>query len=218
MKINTLRWLLWLLVFAFMSISNAMAQDEQYTILVQRFQNQRTRILQTAAESPLTKKALKNFKSLSYFDVSPAYRITAKFTPILNAKAFEAETFFDNPKVPLVERGTLNFSLNGKDYSLKVYQRDQIVKGKTKIASSYAFVPFLDATNGGETFSGGRYVDLSKTLTENVTLDFNLAYTPDCAYNKKFVCPVPPATNRVDARIEAGEKIYAEGLDPKAKK
>ena len=40
-----------------------------------------------------------------------------------------------------------------------------------------------------------------------VTVDFNRAYLPPCAFSDQYVCPLPPAGNRFDVRIEAGERL-----------
>jgi len=39
-------------------------------------------------------------------------------------------------------------------------------------------------------------------------LDFNKAYNPACAFTSHATCPLPPAENRLQTRIEAGEKSY----------
>lgn len=76
------------------------------------------------------------------------------------------------------------------------------------------FLPFLDATTGRTTFDGGRYLldtikgaDLGWTGTGRMILDFNFAYNPSCAYSPKWICPLPPAANRLDVAIEAGERF-----------
>jgi len=40
-----------------------------------------------------------------------------------------------------------------------------------------------------------------------VTVDFNRAYLPPCAFSDHYVCPLPPLNNRLAARVEAGERI-----------
>ncbi len=42
------------------------------------------------------------------------------------------------------------------------------------------------------------------------TIDFNDAYNPYCAYNELYSCPIPPAENRINVAITAGEKNYKE--------
>ena len=41
-----------------------------------------------------------------------------------------------------------------------------------------------------------------------VVIDFNKAYNPPCAYNPYTTCPMPTKENRLEIRIEAGEKNY----------
>ncbi|HKP08227.1 MAG TPA: DUF1684 domain-containing protein [Microbacterium sp.] len=40
----------------------------------------------------------------------------------------------------------------------------------------------------------------------SVTVDFNQAYLPPCAFSDHYVCPLPPASNRLAVRVEAGER------------
>ena len=69
-------------------------------------------------------------------------------------------------------------------------------------------VPFRDPTNGGETYPGGRYIELSLPLPETPVLDFNRAMNPLCAYDPSYACPIPPPENRLPMPIRAGEKRY----------
>jgi len=41
----------------------------------------------------------------------------------------------------------------------------------------------------------------------SVTVDFNRAYLPPCAFSDHYVCPLPPLNNRLAVRVEAGERI-----------
>jgi uncharacterized protein (DUF1684 family) len=41
-----------------------------------------------------------------------------------------------------------------------------------------------------------------------VELDFNKAYNPPCAFTAYATCPLPPAENKLDVRIAAGEKKF----------
>ena len=41
-----------------------------------------------------------------------------------------------------------------------------------------------------------------------ITLDFNKAYNPYCAYISNFSCPLPPSENLLTIPIKAGEKTY----------
>ncbi len=62
------------------------------------------------------------------------------------------------------------------------------------------FIPFRDATCGSETYGGGRYLldsvkgaELGSSFeSETLTLDFNYAYHPSCAYDPIWPCPLAP--------------------------
>ncbi|MGZ6273711.1 MAG: DUF1684 domain-containing protein [Candidatus Limnocylindrales bacterium] len=77
------------------------------------------------------------------------------------------------------------------------------------------FLPFRDATNGAETYGGGRYLidsskgaDLGGDPTKGtVIVDFNFAYQPSCAFDPRWSCPLSPPENRLDLEIRAGEAI-----------
>ncbi len=76
------------------------------------------------------------------------------------------------------------------------------------------FIPVKDALAGtpGGTYGGGRYLldtvkgaDLGSTAT-SLTLDFNFAYNPSCAYDPAWACPLAPPGNVVDVEIPVGER------------
>jgi uncharacterized protein len=76
------------------------------------------------------------------------------------------------------------------------------------------FLPFADATNGEETYGGGRYLldtikgaDLGAVRPNGtLLLDFNFAYFPSCAYSSRWVCPLAPPCNRLPGAVRAGER------------
>ena len=77
------------------------------------------------------------------------------------------------------------------------------------------FLPFRDATNGHETYGAGRYLlDAAKSAdlgpgaaAGSLVLDFNFAFQPSCAWDPRWSCPLAPPENRLDLRIEAGERL-----------
>jgi hypothetical protein len=77
------------------------------------------------------------------------------------------------------------------------------------------FIPFRDATNGNETYAAGRYLidaakaaDLGGDLARGtLTLDFNFAYQPSCAFDPKWGCPLAPPENHLNIAIRAGERL-----------
>lgn len=70
------------------------------------------------------------------------------------------------------------------------------------------FVPFRDGTSGVETYGAGRYVEVPYEADEDeFELDFNFAYNPTCAFSPAYDCPYPPASNRLDVEVRAGEMV-----------
>ena len=77
------------------------------------------------------------------------------------------------------------------------------------------FLPFRDDTCGTETYGAGRYLlDTGKGAdlggdpdAGTLVVDLNFAYHPSCAFDPKWACPLAPPENRLDARVEAGERL-----------
>jgi hypothetical protein len=70
------------------------------------------------------------------------------------------------------------------------------------------FVPFKDRTTGNESYGGGRYLNVTDVGDSTVTIDFNNAYNPYCAYNDQYACPLVPAENTLRIAIRAGERRW----------
>jgi uncharacterized protein (DUF1684 family) len=68
------------------------------------------------------------------------------------------------------------------------------------------FFIFKDMTAGSDTYPAGRYLYTELPKDGTVELDFNMAYSPPCAFTAYATCPLPPPQNRMAVRIEAGEK------------
>jgi uncharacterized protein (DUF1684 family) len=74
------------------------------------------------------------------------------------------------------------------------------------------FLVFGDATNGHETYGGGRFVYVDAPGEDGRTvIDFNRAYNPPCVFTPYATCPLPPPQNRLPFGVEAGEKTWGEG-------
>ena len=77
-------------------------------------------------------------------------------------------------------------------------------------APSGLFLPFRDLGSGSESYGAGRYLDVPTFQQDGamwVSLDFNLAYHPYCAYGEGWTCPLPPAHNWLKVAVRAGEKL-----------
>ena len=85
---------------------------------------------------------------------------------------------------------------------------------KTAVPLDVRPVPFGDSSSVTSTYGGGRYLydtikgaDLGASTTEFV-LDFNFAYNPSCTYDDRWSCPLPPAENRLQVEVAAGERVF----------
>lgn len=172
------------------------------------FREGRENEFRNKTETPLKDEDFAEFKGLNYFLENKKLVVKATFKRTSDERYFQMPTSSGKSK-KFVKYGVLSFKLNGKKQTLNVYQADAEVLKKYPEYADLLFIPFKDLTNGTKTYSGGRYIDL-KTPTDNeVTINFNLAYNPNCAYGSdRYNCPIPPKENALRVKIEAGEKIY----------
>lgn len=171
------------------------------------FQKEMNSKFKDASKSPLTKKGLKKFKGLDFFALDSKYKIEAKIIKTPDAPTFNFPTTTD--RVVVYEKyGVVSFTIDGEDFQLDIYQ-DENPQEKYK---NHLFLPFFDNTNGNTSYEGGRFVDVL-TTDENVekgtiTINFNKAYNPYCAYSDRYSCPITPRDNYLDIEIKAGVKAY----------
>ena len=149
-------------------------------------------------QSPIPQAAREEFDGLDYFDPDPDYRVEARVTVHDDPETVELETT-RGPNVEYQRVATFAFDLDG-ERELAVYSHED----------GPLFVPFRDKTTGQQSYEQGRYMefDPERDLAEIETfpLDFNLAYTPFCAFSETFACPLPPEENWLEVAIAAGER------------
>ncbi|HKW22261.1 MAG TPA: DUF1684 domain-containing protein [Ktedonobacterales bacterium] len=167
-------------------------------------------------QSPLDTDARAAFHELSYFAYDSALCVPATLTPEMAEDEVMAPSSGPHA-MPLRRAGRVSFTLGGDAVTLAVYWIDVYGGG--------LFLPFRDATSGGETYGAGRYLHDTVKGSEllrlddtgehgysggRVLLDFNYAYNPSCAYDPRWVCPLTPPENRLAVAIRAGERNYHE--------
>ena len=191
--------------FVLIILTSFVASDKAYIKSVKKHRKERRREFRDPRRSPLGEEA-KQFKRLSYFEISPAYKVEARLERTPDAIPFKIPT--NDPKVSkdYVSYGKLHFNLKGKAHQLVVYK--SLAFSPLPQYQSYLFLPFRDQSTGRDTYGGGRYLDLQVPKGSHISLDFNLAYNPNCAYSDGWSCPIPPAENTLEISIEAGEKNY----------
>lgn len=154
--------------------------------------------------APLKEKDLQH---LHFFEADSTYQITANVSLLKNQKPFQMPTY-DGTSKEFIRYAKVNFKLNGKDLELTLYRNMGLMINP--VYKNSLFLPFTDESTGATTYGGGRYIDLDLRAIKNnkITIDFNKAYNPYCAYSDGYRCPVPPEENDMPVSILAGEKNY----------
>ncbi|HEX8639077.1 MAG TPA: DUF1684 domain-containing protein [Pyrinomonadaceae bacterium] len=185
----------------------ASAQTNEYLDSVNGFRQEREKTARDPVNTFFCDKSkMANFKGLRWYPVYLNYKVNAKFTVAPDREYSDALTFNRQPKMRIRKYGAVNFDLKGQNFTLNVYQIERLAT--TPEGKNYLYIPFRDLTNNDETYAGGRYVDFSTLNATDSKIDFNLAYSPHCAYDICNICPMPPAENTRRVRVEAGEKLY----------
>ncbi len=175
-----------------------------HTDEILKFQAEINRGYLDAEETPLRGENFTRFKSHPFFPINPAYRVEARFVRTPDAVPFDIPTSSGHAR-PYVEFGEAVFKIEGKLFKLKIYQSLELIKKPEY--KDHLFLPFRDATNGKDTYGGGRYLDLEIPAGDVILVDFNKAYQPYCAYNAyDYSCPVVPAENTLPVPVLAGVK------------
>lgn len=151
-------------------------------------------------QSPLDHDQKKSFVGLNYYFENPDLRYTLRLEKVQKTEPITLATSTGDEQ-DYLHIGQIRFAVNGKDAILQVYISAE--------GGDY-FIPFVDATAPDETYGAGRYVDPEDLGAGQLLVDFNRAYNPYCAYNDRWSCPIPPRSNRIAVRIEAGEKKFHE--------
>ncbi|MDV6373384.1 DUF1684 domain-containing protein [Deinococcus arenicola] len=157
-----------------------------------------------------------SFHGLRYYppDQAWAFNVLLKPTPAGQGAEFTLETNTGQPRT-MALYGTVTLPLLGGEHILSVFAP----LGDERPAR--VFIPFRDTTSGQDTYGAGRYLDAPLARSEAdqpgegqlgegealVSVDFNLAYHPYCAYGDGWTCPLPPPENVLPMAVQAGERL-----------
>lgn len=193
------------LMVLFLNTSLIVAQQSSVIKDIVAFQNHMNSEFADPEESPLTSEDLKEFKELEFFDIDTSYVVEADFVRTPYESPFAMPTSTD--RMPMyVKYGEAYFEIEGKPFKLNIYQNQELVTKAEYV--DYLFIPFTDKTNGKTSYGGGRYLDMRIPEGNKITLDFNKAYNPYCAYSGRYSCPIPPSENDLSVSIPVGVKAY----------
>jgi len=137
------------------------------------------------------------FKGLRWFPAQEKFKVVATFTPFAEPKEIIIMNVLGD-ELKLQTPGLLSFELNGQQFELR-----PLIEDEKKL-----FIIFRDLTAGDTTYPAGRFLYADLPKDGKVTLDFNHAENPPCAFTDFATCPLPPRQNYMKAKIEAGELNY----------
>ena len=193
-------YLIYFVIFSFISITyfqySNINQEDIYKENIRKERNEKFNYLKNSKDSPFYGK---KFEGLKYFDPEISFKTIAKIEYLEKKDSIPLKGSSDD-KIIYLKFARASMMLKGKRINLILYKKP---KNKNEI-----FLLFNDETNGNETYSGGRYIDLNFKNAKRVEIDFNKAYNPYCEYDIKYNCPIPPEENKLPLKILAGEKKY----------
>lgn len=147
----------------------------------------------------LASPALKKFKGVDRFELNPEFMIQAVLQKSDTLKTIAITNVLGQTTMQK-SPGTAHFEIGGRKFSLDLIDEEN--------GGDY-FIVFSDLSNGRTTYESGRFLYVIPPDSDgNLTIDFNKSINPPCAFSPFATCPLPPAQNRLDVKIEAGEKAF----------
>ena len=140
-------------------------------------------------------EGIQEFGSIDVFPYNSEWVIQATFTPVEGLSVGFEHLKDEGATRELAIPGEITFSKDRTDYNLAAFKAGRALQ-----------LVFSDATSGDDTYSVGRFLFVAPNADGTITLDFNRAILPPCAFSYAYNCPMPPKQNRFAVRIEAGEK------------
>lgn len=187
-------------------ISFAAAAQNNYSDSIALFRSNYKEDFIKETRSPLKGK---DTSFLQFYPAKKEYKVLASLTEITTNVDFIMETH-SSKKQQYRQFAIAAFMLKGKKYQLHLYRNVSLLQQPEH--KNHLFLPFNDLTNYETTYAGGRYIDLSLEDIKDgkIMIDFNKCYNPYCAFKEGYSCPIPPNENRLQLRIEAGEKLFGK--------
>ena len=137
------------------------------------------------------------FSGLTWFPANPGVSTVGLFTPAAGTPVVQAPNILGDLE-PFEVAGTGTFTLAAREHTMEAWRS----------GDGFWFV-FRDLTSEDLTYPAARFLYTEAPDADGqVVMDFNYARNPPCAYNPWTTCPLPPASNRLAVRIEAGELRY----------
>ena len=139
------------------------------------------------------------YRGTPAYEPSERFVVDATFTPFETPRQVAVGSVVDGLQHVYDAPGVLTFDLDGPRTLLAFNGH-----------AGGLLVLFTDRTSGVTTYAANRSLDVAAPDADGRTrIDFNRATNLPCAYTEHATCPLPPAENRLDAAVEAGERLPA---------
>ena len=204
MKTKNIILLVTIVVVIVSVLYSFMGGNDQSTYIeeINKEREEKDRFMKTSKQSPFASNP-ETYHGLLYYPPDPKYKIIADLTPI-QSKDVVTLTTNTGEEQRYVQYAFAEFDLDGFHHKMVILEVMDSGPLRGKL-----FFAFGDETSAVETYGAGRYLDLEKLPgSSTITLDFNKAYNPYCAYVATYSCPLPPSENLLKIPIKAGEKTY----------
>ena len=146
-------------------------------------------------------ETLKKFTGIERFPLSKEWKREARWEAYEKPKPIKIQSVIPGYVENYVVPGVAIFIVDGKEYRLEPVGEQ---------GARQLFFIFADKTNGSDTYGAGRFLYTDSPKDGKVMLDFNKAINPPCAFSSYATCPLPPASNHLPVRIDAGEKKFGD--------
>ncbi len=202
-------WLVAMVVFVVLAIGlyTLFGREDNtvYEAQINTERDDKNRFMRYNDTSPLSDAQKADFRALEYFEINPEFKIKARLEAVDSDKLLVLPTN-DGKEERYLKYAYANFILKGKQ------QRLLILQPMVRQFQNKLMLIFTDETTGEETYGACRYIDLVKENDQSITIDFNRAYNPYCAYTDEFSCPLPPVGNHITVAVSVGEKDFLPGV------
>jgi len=136
------------------------------------------------------------FAGLKWYQIDAKWRVEATFVPHQPVGTIKIQNIIGD-LIDMPNPGTAVFTIGGQKYELEALLESD--------DADELFFMFKDGTSNKTTYGAGRYLYTPLPKNGKVTIDFNRAMNPPCAFTNFATCPLPPVKNRLSLAITAGE-------------
>lgn len=151
-------------------------------------------------------EGIQSFAGVKSFPYNANAVLTGRFNKAPAGRTIPFEYLRDGGLTrDLVVPGDIAITIAESEYNLSAFDDDG------QLLLVFSDLSTRDADPELRTYGSGRFLMVqwapgaNSEIDGEVILDFNKAFIPPCGFSDAYNCPLPPAQNRINTRIQAGE-------------